>query len=79
MLLSFFTAPFGSCFVAVQKGRPVVARFAIFLSHFMQNNFSLTAALLLLASAQTSLGQTRPAPADTARHYQHHLGLTASP
>ncbi|UOQ98150.1 hypothetical protein MUN81_01345 [Hymenobacter sp. 5317J-9] len=37
------------------------------------------AALLGLALPFASLAQTAPAPADTARYYRHHLGLTASP
>ena len=36
-------------------------------------------ALLLAASTAPALAQTTPAPADTARFYKHHLGLTASP
>ncbi|MBF9220285.1 hypothetical protein [Hymenobacter ruricola] len=41
--------------------------------------FSATAALVLWATVQNTQGQSLLSPADTARTYQHHLGLTASP
>lgn len=45
----------------------------------MRTPLSIAASLVLLADAQAGFGQARPAPADTARSYPHHLGLTASP
>lgn len=45
----------------------------------MKITLSIITAFLLLASAHASLGQALPLPADTARSYRHHLGLTASP
>ena len=76
--VSFFTAPNGPTFAPASTWGAAPIHFS-FISFFMPHlPVALSTLLLSLGLAGSARAQTAT-PADTARFYKHHLGLTASP